>query len=170
MGSAGPARGQIYKYTDDRGHTVFTNDLSQVPPDKRSEALEYEEVKTPVDKDAGSTETELNQVLEEFYQEETEAETPEPEIDRETLKAERLKLEDEYQNLLEEKQALERDKALALKRYNTKKDKSRYRTLYNKLSRQIRGLEPEITDYRNRLRKIDATLGSIAEEAPGTSP
>jgi len=167
-----PAWGQIYKYTDDKGHTIFTDDLSRVPADKRSEALQLEELKTVTNSSDGGAEAELEQVLKEFYQEETEteAEAARPEFDRQTLEDERQKIEAEYLELVEKKQELEQQKALELKRYNTRSDKRKHKVRYNRLSRQIREMEPEIIEYRNRLKAIDTRLEDLAEAPPGTSP
>jgi len=152
-----PLFAQIYKYRDTRGHIVFTDDLSKVPPDKRSDVQKYQEI-LPGPNDAAQTPAEL--IPDETHPISEKDSPPEKpgvdETERKKIGEQRQQLEDEYLRLLEQKKNLEQEEAAAAKRYRVMEDKARYRIKRNRLNREIDDLNKIIAGYEKTIQTLDA--------------
>ena len=102
---------KIYQYVDKNGMVTFTNDLSTIPEDKISEALQYDEIQhddsIPPVKLPSSVSPPLPSANKDYQKEFLEK---------------KKALEKEYSALLKEKQALDNNKS-----FQTRRKKSKYR-------------------------------------------
>jgi hypothetical protein len=100
---------EIYKYVDKNGMVAFTNDLSTIPADKISEALQYDEIQhddsIPPVKLPSSVSPPLPSANKAYQ--------------KEALKKKKA-LEKEYSALLKEKQALDNNKSFQKRRTKRK--------------------------------------------------
>jgi len=167
-----PLFAQVYKYKDDQGHIVFTDDLSKVPPDKRADVQKYKKIERNPDEQTqmpseGITDGKQTVSEEVVPEEEEQIKEPSPGgLEKNRLKEQRQQLENEYLKLLEQKETLVQEEASAAKRYRVMKDKSRYRIKRNRLNRQIKDLNKTIAGYEKKIQALDAQLETLAESRP----
>ena len=122
---------EIYKYVDKNGMVTFTNDLSTIPADKISEALQYDEIQH----DDSIPPVKLP----------SSVSPPLPSADKAYQKE---ALEKEYNALLKEKQALDNNKSFQTRR---KKRKYKHRPYILELVKR----EKQIV---KRLAELEGTL------------
>lgn len=163
-----PISAQIYKYRDNKGHLIFTDDLSKVPPDKRDDVLKYKEIEPPPVQEPDKTQPAADtrqEVSEEVIPQE-EPKPQEPSADKSQrikLEEQRVKLQEEYDSLLEKKKQLEQEDAEAMKRYRIKEKKARYRIQHKKLTREIEDLDKIIADQEKKLQSVNAQIEALTK-------
>jgi hypothetical protein len=101
---------EIYKYTDENGQQRWTDDLSQIPIEQRTDAQRLEGVTEGTE--------DSDEAVDQGEESQTGTEATEPGdsadaegLSRETLESEKADLDSLYQELLEERKALEEIKS-----------------------------------------------------------
>jgi chromosome segregation ATPase len=142
-----PALAEFYKYIDENGNILFTDDLSKVPEDQRQNLKSYEEV--PPDPDSGFRKVDADR----------EKSVEELNRSRDDIAERKAQLDNEYQEMLRERADLEIQKKNAItdeqiKAYNQKV------TAFNEKMRQFeekrKALEAEIEKFRKKQSELNA--------------
>jgi vacuolar-type H+-ATPase subunit I/STV1 len=153
---AGSAWGEIYKYIDQNGQPRWTDDLSQVPKAQRASAQHFEGVKKqppdakgqPSASPAGKAQ---NQAVDKAHQ----AVAP----SRDALEKEKADLDSQYQQLLQERKALEQLKAKA----QSPADRSA-------LKKRISAYNDKTDHYENQLNAFNKKIQTYNQKIMGKQP
>lgn len=143
---------EIYKYIDENGQKRWTDDLSQVPVEQRDSAERMETeatVETPSDRTPDDADPpEPAEKME-------EATSDTDESNRETLENEKAALDTMYQELLQERQQIEKAKAEA-KGAKAKEPLRKRITAYNekaeKYEKRLKAFNDNVTKYNQRIQ------------------
>ncbi len=151
------AHADFYKYLDEKGNIVFTDDLNTIPESKRAKAEKYDEPQTskkyqqPLGEIAGSHSNNSNQ-----HQSIT---TEEMNQKKEVLEKKQLQLKQEYDALMKEKAELEHQRTEA-KGHNKKTKAYNQKILefsekLNKYNENRIALEAEVKEYNDTVEKMN---------------
>ena len=113
------ADADFYRYVDEHGNVLYTDDLSKVPVEQRDKAQSYEDSQSPAPPAVKEAKTEGSQL------------DPSPTVggnlenERQSIQAREKALNDEYNSLMKERNALDQEKQDAvtpdqIKAYNQK--------------------------------------------------
>jgi hypothetical protein len=140
-----PARGEFYKYIDGNGNVRFTDDLSNVPQEQRTQVEEYQEAapKRPsleqIDEGKGAEPEAAEDTATAGTETGSAVDEGKTEAMRQEIKEEGLQLQVEYDGLMEERENL--DKAAS-----TRLTPAAQRGLIEK----IKDFNARIQDYEKR--------------------
>ena len=132
---------KVYRYVDEQGQERFTNDLSTIPPDQLSSVEEYDEIQSDDSIPPAK-----------FPTRKSPARTIIKKSSNKQALQKKKALEEEYQTLLKEKEALDEDKSFQKRRKKRKyKNRPYMRELLEKEARIIERLaeiEEELKRYK----------------------
>lgn len=138
MAFAAPASAEFYRYVDEHGNAMYTDDLSNVPPDQRDKVKPYEEsesVPPPVEpKKAESPETQKADM------------TSELEEERQRLQEQEKELNQEYEDLMKMRSQLNEEKGAAV------------------TNAQIKAYNQQIIDFNRRIQAYEEKRDTLANE------
>jgi hypothetical protein len=153
-----PCHGQFYKYVDQQGNIIFTDDLSNVPTDQRHAVEEYEEPETsaPVQE---TTAGKLNQEPVQPSGNSTAQEAMAPTGNdlnptKTELEANQAKLDEAYKALMAEKKQLEEDKSQA----QNHKQIQAYNERVLQFSEKLTDYNEKRTAFEEQVKAYNATL------------
>jgi hypothetical protein len=148
---AGSAWGEIYKYIDKNGQPRWTDDLSQVPKAQRASAQHFEGVKEQPAAANGQAESSPGgKVQNQAVHKSDQSKAP----SREALEKEKADLDNQYQQLLQERKELKRLKAKALNpadRSALEKRISAYNQNTNHYEAQLNAFNKKIKTYNQEI-------------------
>jgi vacuolar-type H+-ATPase subunit I/STV1 len=154
---AAPLGAQIYKYTDENGQKRWTDDLSQVPKEQRSSAQRIEtSTQSPTDADI---EAPLSPSSTEATDTDDQASAENAELSRDALEKEKAELDAIYQELLEERKALEqvKDDALSADDRTQLNDKiSAYNDKTEQYETRLNAFNEKINAYNQKIMSKQA--------------
>lgn len=149
-----PARGEFYKYIDGNGNVRFTDNLANVPPEQRTRVEEYEEavpnqpsLQEKKDEGKGTGPEPTEGTAKAGPEAGSAVDEGKTEGMREDLKEEGLRLQEEYDALMEEREQL--DKAAS-----TRLTPAAQRGLIDK----IKDFNARIQDYEKRREVHNKTV------------
>ena len=146
-----PIHAEIYKYIDENGEKRWTDDLSQVPLNQRSAAKRMQGVKEDTPQDLkGSNSTDKNPPVQSSAGKIDYSKN----ITRESLEMEKAELDDQYKQLLEERQQLEKMKAEKL----TSKARAALNQRISAYNEKTKKYEEQLNIFKG---KIDAYNKSV---------
>ena len=131
---------EFYRYVDQRGNVLYTDDLSKVPPEQRDKAQAYEESKSP----AVSTEKESDQ--KDVQKDAAGTEPAALAKEREQIEAKEKALNSEYSNLMKERSELDQEKQNAL------------------TPAQIKAYNQKIVDFNTRIQAYEEKCSLYADQ------
>jgi chromosome segregation ATPase len=150
------AKADFYKYTDENGSTIFTDDLSKIPENQRNKIKKYQEPlslpkteKSVIKKPQKSTPENSKKVS---------ATIEEINAKKEELEKRQIHLEQEYETLMKEKAALEHQQAEAKGRNKIKVYNEQVRVFSDKLNKYNKKritLEAEVSEYNKIIEKLN---------------
>lgn len=113
------AEADFYRYVDEHGNVLYTDDLSKVPVEQRDKAQSYEDSQSPAPPAVKETKTDESQ------NDLSPAVGGSLENERQSIQAREKALNDEYNSLMKERTALDQEKQDAvtpdqIKAYNQK--------------------------------------------------
>lgn len=143
---------EIYKYIDENGQKRWTDDLSQVPVEQRDSAERMEtEATFETPSDQASDDAAPPDPAEKM--EEATSDTDEP--NREALEKEKADLDTMYQELLQEREQIEKAKAEA-KGAQAKGPLAKRITAYNekaeKYEQRLKAFNNDVSNYNQRIQ------------------
>ncbi len=147
-----PSSAEYYKYVDEKGNILFTDDISSIPKDKRKKTKEYYEVKSKEKNRQNRIEQEETELENSMPQQAEKVEKAREEAARE-LKNEKDSLMLEYQTILDEKKKLEENKPNSNAKAMTR--------VYNKNIRDING---RIRIYESKIKKFNKKIDTYVKE------
>lgn len=114
-----PAQADFYRYVDEHGNVLYTDDLSKVPADQRDKAQAYEESESPAATTGEASDQDKDQ------KDSSAGDASVLAQERERIEAREKALNDEYKRLMKERSELDKEKQNALtpaqiKAYNQK--------------------------------------------------
>jgi len=143
---------EIYKYIDENGQKRWTDDLSQVPVEQRDSAERMETEQT-IEKPADQATDDADRPEPVEKKEQAIFDTDEP--NREALEKEKADLDAMYQELLQERQRIEKAKSEA-KGAKAKKALKKSITAYNEKAetydRRLKAFNADVTQYNQRIQ------------------
>ncbi|MGM0574071.1 MAG: DUF4124 domain-containing protein [Bacteroidota bacterium] len=143
---AGRATAQYYQYTDQHGHTCFTDDISDVPVSQRDSVTQFDSVKSsPKSFDAGHhTEFKQSQNIQSRG-----AKTLDNQMKQqaEALEQKNQELQETFQHLQEQKQALQQQSTANMT--NSQR---------NAHSQKIREVNSKIKSYNKRREELSKKI------------
>jgi uncharacterized protein YgiM (DUF1202 family) len=155
---ASPAWAEMYQYVDKQGITHYTNELTDVPADRRSDVTEHPEVQTePLPKS----------VLRSLHKTEAEVRATQQRAARKAalqkrrnlrikeLKHKKAALNNEYQQLLKEKSALDNNKSFQARKNRYKYKHRPYIVAMVKREQQIR---KRLVELEAQMKQIDTQI------------
>lgn len=138
MAFAAPAFAEFYRYVDEHGNVMYTDDLSNVPPDQRDKVKPYEESESaslPVEPEkAESPETEKADM------------TRELEKERQRLQEQEKALNQEYEDLMKMRSRLNEEKGTAV------------------TNAQIKAYNQQIINFNRRIQAYEEKRDALANE------
>lgn len=150
------AKADFYKYIDENGNTIFTDDLSKVPENQRDKVKKYQEPpQLPQSKKSVIKKT---QKLNPENSQNISATSDEMNTKKEELEKRQTQLEKEYEALMEEKVALEHQKAESKGRNEIKIYNEQVRLFSDKLNKYNKKritLETEVSEYNDIIEKLN---------------
>jgi peptidoglycan hydrolase CwlO-like protein len=142
------ASAEYYKYIDKDGTVHYTDDLTAVPENQRTDINEYNEIQSGAvdrqkdEKNVNTPETSI---------EEKQSETKQNAYDfsemKKQLDQKKEALNEEYKTLMDEKKQFEEDK-----------NKLRNRTAARKYNQAVSEFNEKIEDYQKRKKEFDAEV------------
>jgi hypothetical protein len=142
------ASAEYYRYIDKDGNVHYTDDLTNVPENQRTDIHEYTGFQDdPYDPQKGEEKSEKAQPLFEKEQKKNETDMNDFSEAKKRLDQEKEKLEEEYRALMEEKKEIAKNK-------NKYRSKSRAKK-YNKV---ILNFNEKIEDYERRKKAFNAEV------------
>jgi flagellar biosynthesis/type III secretory pathway protein FliH len=153
-----PSNADIYKYIDENGQKRWTDDLSQVPVDQRNSAERMETEETfatpPPDAEDGNAAPEPSATTEEEI-----SDTDEP--NREALEKEKAALKIKYEELLQEREEIEKATAEAKAQGKRLEESMRKRiTAYNDM---VEAYEKRLTVYNGNVAQFNQRIESATK-------
>lgn len=148
------AKADFYKYIDENGNIIFTDNLSKIPKNQRNKVEKYHEP-PPISQSKESV-IDNAQKLDSKDNTEKSATDEAMKVKREALEKRQTQLEQEYEVLMKEKTALEHQKDEAKGRDEIKKYNEHVRLFSDKLNKyneKRMSLETEITEYNHAIKK-----------------
>jgi chromosome segregation ATPase len=142
------ASAEYYKYLDKDGNVHYTDDLTAVPENQRTNINEYNEIQSGVvdrqkdEKDANTPETSIEEKQVKTKQNAFDFSDRKKELDRK-----KEALDEEYKALMDEKKQFEEDK-----------NKLRNRTAARKYNKAVTDFNEKIEDYQTRKKEFDAEV------------
>ena len=146
------AKADFYKYIDENGNIIFTDNLSKIPKNQRNKVEKYHEP-PPISRSKESV-VDKAQKLDSKDSSKISADEA-MEAKREELEKRRTQLGQEYEVLMNEKAALERQKAEAKGRDEIKKYNEDVRLFSDKLNQYNEkriSLETDVTEYNHAIK------------------
>ena len=148
------AKADFYKYIDENGNVIFTDNLSKIPKNERNEVEKYYE--PPPISPSKESAVDNAQELDSKDNPKISATDEAMKAKREELEKRRTQLEQEYEVLMKEKAALEQQKAEAKGRDEIKKYNEHVRLFSDKLNKyneKRMSLETDVTEYNHAVKK-----------------
>ncbi len=136
-----PASGEYYRYVDNKGNLIYTDDLGKIPKNQMSNVKEYNEYKSYADNDIQQKESQpANQ----------ETDTENDTINRKlSFVAKRQELDKEYLSIMKEREQLEKErKSMAGK---SKKE----------IKKKTEELNEKIENYQKKLKEFNEKFASF---------
>jgi chromosome segregation ATPase len=137
---------EFYRYVDQHGNVLFTDDLSKVPPEQRDKVTAYEQSESRPD--TGPTEKNGdNSAAPAAVKEKRDQE-------RSRLEAMGQELDKEYQNLTEERDRLAKEKDQSVTNAQIKE----YNKKIGAFNERIKAYEEKRTAYTDAVKEFNAKL------------
>jgi chromosome segregation ATPase len=142
------ASAEYYKYIDKDGNVHYTDDLTAVPENQRTDINEYNEIQSSGadrqkdEKSLKTPETSIEQKQGQTKQDAFDFSEMKKQMDRE-----KKALDEEYKTLMDER-----------KQMQNAKEKLRTRTAGKRYNKAVSELNERIEDYRQRKQKFDAEV------------
>ena len=156
--STAPVSAEIYKYTDENGQKRWTDDLSQVPKDQRASAQRMESIESG-DSDATSepaADASSPTAPEAAPDDAQAAGNDSGAVNRDALEKEKAELDAQYQQLIEERKALEQmqaDTTDAANRTELNKKISSYNSKTEAYEKRLDAFNEKINTYNQSIMK-----------------
>ena len=153
--------GDFYRYKDKNGVIRFTDNILDVPPDQRKKAGIYEGVdSSPSPKASDGTGTKSGQAAPGKQKRRSASQLDQRVVDQlkaesERLNAKKAELVKEYSGLVQERDAIERDRQIAIDREAKHEVEKRAMKLNRKIrdyDRRSKAFEKELKAYNNRIK------------------
>jgi chromosome segregation ATPase len=147
------ATADFYKYIDENGNIIFTDNLSKIPKNQRDKVEKYHEP-PPISRSKVS-DVDNAQKSDSNDNPKISATDEKMNAKREELEKRRTQLEQEYEVLMKEKTDLERQKAEAKGRDEIKNYNEHVRLFSDKLNKyneKRMSLETEVTEYNHTIK------------------
>jgi chromosome segregation ATPase len=159
---ASPAWATMYQYVDKQGITHYTNELTDVPADRRSDITEYPEVQTEplpesVLRSLHKTEAEVRAAQQQAARQATLQKSRNLRIKE--LKHKKAALNTEYQKLLKEKSALENNKSFQARK---NRYKYRHRPYIVAMVEREQQIEKRLVEIEAKMKQIDTQIQSAS--------
>ncbi len=142
------ASAEYYKYIDKDGNVHYTDDLTAVPENQRTDINEYNEIQS---NGVDGQENEKKANMPETSIEEKQADTKPDAYDfsevKKQLDGKKEALNEEYKTLMDEK-----------KQFQEEKNKLRSRTAARKYNQAVSDFNEKIEDYQQRKKEFDAEV------------
>jgi predicted RNase H-like nuclease (RuvC/YqgF family) len=149
--SLGPVSAEFYRYVDEHGNVLFTDDLSKVPPEQRGTVQSYEATESPP----------LSTVKQDKEEEMTKSLT-DNDMQRQKLLDQQNVLNKEYEDLMAERSRLDAEKDKAITQVEIK--------AYNKriidFNTRIKAYEEKREALNREVKTFNDRLGAQSEQKP----
>jgi chromosome segregation ATPase len=148
------AKADFYKYIDENGNIIFTDNLSKIPKNQRNKMEKYHEP-PPISRSKEAA-VDNAQKLDSKDNSKISATDEAMKAKREELEKRQAQLEQEYEALMKEKTELEQQKAEAKGRHEIKKYNEHVRLFSDKLNKYNEkriSLETDVTEYNHAIKK-----------------
>lgn len=142
---SGSAAAKIYRYVDDNGQAVFTDDLSSLSESNRAKATEHDEIPSTY------TSPSTTRAIGSGPTTSPEA-SPSKSSQNQEKKRQKQQLESEYQELLKGKEALDNNVSFQTRR---KKSKYRYRPYIIELEKKEQQITQRLTELEQELKAFE---------------
>jgi chromosome segregation ATPase len=142
------ASAEYYRYIDKDGNVHYTDDLTAVPENQRTDINEYNEIQSNVgDHQKDEEKAKTTETLIEEKQSETKQDAYDFSEIKKKLDRKKEQLEKEYKALMDEKKQFQEDK-----------NKLKTRTAARKYNNAVLKLNEKIEDYQKRKTEFDAEV------------
>jgi hypothetical protein len=144
------ASAEYYRYIDKDGHVHYTDDLTAVPENQRTDINEYNEIQSnEVDRQKDEDKVKSPDTLIEEKQAGTKDGTYDFSEMKKELDSKKAALNKEYETLMDEKKQLQEEK-----------NKLRNRTAAKNYNKSVLEFNEKIEDYQKRKKEFDAEVES----------
>ncbi len=142
------ASAEYYKYIDKDGNVHYTDDLTAVPENQRTDINEYNEIQSNVvDRQKDENKANAPETLIEEKQSEAKQNTYDFSEMKKQLDRKKEALNKEYKTLMDEKKQFQEDK-----------NKLKSRTAAKKYNNSVSKFNEKIEDYKRRKKEFDAEV------------